>query len=191
MTQQVFAVINLPGKFTDFLEGTSEISGDNGKTPLYVAYKENSRTTKRGRGYTVEITFAFEDAEVVREALITLREQAENCIYFNQDVMDDEQARSEVKAAKLVIERVDELLKTLPEATPEPVVEPVAAPVAQVRHKSATEIINGFTSAQHARLLCWFAEGFDDMLKQYPDIHFASEVEEMREVVRRDWNQLL
>ena len=75
MTQQVFVTIGLPGKFTDFLEGTSEISGDNGKTPLYVAYKEHSRFIRRGRGHTVEISFKFADVEAVREALTVLREQ--------------------------------------------------------------------------------------------------------------------
>lgn len=196
MAQSKHVVINLPGKFDDFLGGSSEISGDNGRTPLYVAYKEHSRHTKRGKGYTREITFAFDDVEMVREALTELYEQASNCVYFNQDVMYDEQTQAEVKAAKLVIERVDALLKTLPAPKPEQepeliATEPVAPPVVQIRHRSATDIINGFTPAQHARLLLWFKDVSDDMVSEHPDIRFEDNIATMREIIRRDWDRVL
>lgn len=116
--------IDLPGKFNEYLNGTSEIEGENGKTPLYLAYRAG-RFIRRGKGYSVRLTLTTNDVENAREALLVLREYAESCIDCNGDLMSDPETRSEVAGevagAKVVIKRVDALLAKLPEPVEQPV----------------------------------------------------------------------
>lgn len=99
--------IDLPGRFDGFFEGTSEAQGDNGKTPLYLAY-QTGKIINRSRGYSMRLTLPTEDAE---EILRVLREYAGDCIYFNQDQMREPGTQAEVAAARLVINRCDVLLE--------------------------------------------------------------------------------
>lgn len=182
MSEQSCITIDLPGKFDGFLEGTSEIAGENGKTPLYVAYKA-ARYIRRGKGHTVRLSFSADDVESVREALLVLREYAESCIDCNQDLLSDPDTRGEVAGevagAKVVITRVDNLLANLPA-----VVEPE-----QPNTKTAAEVIATLSERQQELLLTWYVGSFDDA--RMPGIRLDAEVENLHTQVTSLWRGLI
>lgn len=111
--------IDVPGAFDGFLEGTSEVQGENGDTPFRLAYKA-AEHIRRGPGYTVRLKFGDGDAD---EILSVLRMYAESCIDSNGDQMHERGMRSQVTAARKVLTRCDELtaelkaVRAVPETT--------------------------------------------------------------------------
>lgn len=109
---ETLMTIDVPGAFDLFLDGTSEVQGENGDTPFRLAYNEAGHI-RRGGGYTVRLKFARADAD---EILSVLRMYADSCIDSNSDQMHEPGIRTEVTAARKVITRCDELTAELKEA---------------------------------------------------------------------------
>lgn len=100
-------IIDIPGAFHTFLDGTGAVAGDlysndpdeeRGAQELRAAYLGSTKI-KRGKGYALRLDLPSVDAAVV------LAEYAETCIHSN---FGGDKEWSEINAARTVLERVQQ-----------------------------------------------------------------------------------